>query len=211
MRYVVGRLLLGEGTQHALGRQTLFELGHSLQDGQQGRLAGQNQRELRLAARFEVGQQPQRLERMNVFKQMGLIDHDHGMAARPAVFLKELLDPLHALRDGRAVDGPVGVVQLIGQVGQQLGRGHLGKHQMHERRELLAEHLAERTGDQRLARAGRAGEQGASLSVLDGVTQLQQGRLMRLAREVVSLIGEIFERFGVELPVGLVHGDLRMT
>ena len=76
-----------------------------------------------------------------------------------------------------------GAVELVGQVGQQIGRRHLRKDQMHERRELLAQHAAEHGRDERFARARGSGQQGGAAAVLDGVAELQQRGLVRLGRD----------------------------
>ena len=39
-------------------------------------------------------------------------------------------------------------------------------------------------------------------------TQLQQGRLVRLAREIELRIGRVLERLLVKLPIRFIHGGL---
>ena len=88
-----------------------------------------------------------------------------------------------------------GAVEFIGQVGQQIGRRHLRKDQMHERRALRGQHAAEHGRQQGFARARRAGQQRRAAAVLDGVSQLQQRRLVRFGRIVEARIGGVLERF----------------
>ena len=107
-----------------------------------------------------------------------------------------------------AMPGVAAAVELVGQVGQQLGRRHLRIDQVDERSIGLAQRLAEHGEDERLARAGRAGQQGAAAAVLHGIAQLQQGRLVRLAGEIELRIGRVLERLLVKLPIRFIHGGL---
>ena len=62
--------------------------------------------------------------------------------------------------------------QLLGQEGQELGRGHGGKGEVNRRH---AQILGEAAGDQGLARAGRPEEQGGALAMFQAVPQPAQG------------------------------------
>ena len=129
-------------------------------------------------------------------------------ACRPfsAFSRKAALDPPDALvdRDARVA----AAVELVGQIGQQLGRGHLRIDQVDERRIVLAQRLAEHGEQKRLARAGRAGQQGPAPAVLHGIAELQQRRLVRFTGEIELRIGRVLERLLVKLPIGFVHGGL---
>ena len=77
------------------------------------------------------------------FEKLGFVDgHDRVLALR-RVGRQEPLDPADARLHVGGLGGLSGAVEFIGQVGQQIGRRHLRKDQMHERRALLAQHAAQ--------------------------------------------------------------------
>ena len=82
-----------------------------------------------LAVRLEVQQQPQRLERLHAVEQMGFVDRDHRVASLLAIGRQESFDAANARLYVVCLERAIAAVQFIGQVGQQLGRRHLRKHQ----------------------------------------------------------------------------------
>ena len=78
---------------------------------------------------------------------------------------------------------------------------------MDEGPELFAERFSQHARQQRLARARDAGQHRPATAILDRVAQLQQRRLVGLARPVEPRIGGVLEGLLLKLPVGLVHGS----
>ena len=154
----------------------------------------------------KIQQQPQSLERLHAFQQMGLVDHQHGVPPLLAVGGQEPLDSANADLQAGVEGCRLGAVQFIGQIGEQFLRRHLRKAEADQRRESLAQTLGQHGRDERLADAGRAGQQRAAAMVLDGVAEFAEGRLMRLAGIIEARVGDVLERLLLQLPIGFIHG-----
>jgi hypothetical protein len=186
--------------------------GHALLQARQARdrrnephLADENQRQKRLARRFEVQQQPQRLQCPAVFQQMSFIDHHERVPALVRVLAEEEFQSANAFlhrvprRIGRRR------ADLLRQIDEQIAARHLRKHEVHARGKGFRQLAAQDLHKHRFADAGRPGQHDGAAAILDRITQFEHRALVRFTRVVRAAIGSRFKRPACQLPILGIH------